>query len=82
MLNKLLILPLLSLTLSGCGAIYSYEHILADGSSCKVSIYSLREVQAGSLNIKKNCTTTGGADSLTINEKSIEAITSLINKIP
>jgi len=51
--------------LSGCGgAVYTYEHISADGSSCKASIASLRKFQGAGLSIDKDCTLNGGANSM------------------
>lgn len=72
-------LILITACLSGCGAIYQYERT---AESCSLSIYSARDVKAVDLKIGKNCTITGGAESLTSNEKALDAINSLVNKIP
>jgi len=80
-INATLIIAILT-ALNGCGATYQYSHINADGASCELSIWSAREVQAADLNISKNCALTGGAESLTTNDKAFNAINSLVNKIP
>ena len=78
----ILLLIVVLMALTGCGASYQYKHLNSDGSSCELSIWSAREVQAADLNISKNCALTGGAESLTTNEKAFDAINSLVNKIP
>lgn len=65
--------------LFGCGAVYRYDRT---ADSCSLSIYSARDVQAGDIKITPSCGVTGGAESLTSNEKAFEAINSLVNKIP
>lgn len=67
---------------TGCGVHYTYEHISVNGESCKLEIYSARELTGADLGITDACALTGGADSMTFNEKAIEALSSLINKIP
>lgn len=70
-----------SLLLSGCAA-YNYTHVDADGSSTALTIYSMREVEAGALNIDKSGALTGSADKLGANEKLIDAANNLIKRIP
>lgn len=79
---KKILLIALAISLTACGASYSYSHVSADGESCSLTILSAREVQAGDVRITKNCSLTGGADSLTTNDKTLEAMSVLINKIP
>ncbi len=73
------VLAIFALSLmQGC-SVYLYEKT---PDSVKVSVYSTRDVQAGDLRISKDGAVSGSADSLTANEKSLEAINSLIQKIP
>ena len=68
--------------LQACAVRYRYEHINVDGSSCILDIYSARELQGAGLNVDADCNLTGKADSMTFNEKAIEALSELIGKIP
>lgn len=72
---------MLCVCLTGC-ANYIYKHADVDGSSCELTIWSMREIQAGDIRISKKCTLTGGADAMTYNQLQMEALTSLISKIP
>ncbi len=79
--------PVLSLlflviVLPGCGARYQYKHTEADGSSCELSIWSARDVQAGDIKVSKSCALTGGAESLTANAEAMKAVSTLIGKLP
>jgi len=63
-------------SMSGC-AIYKYE-----SGDCKLSIYSMREMQAGDLGINENCALTGGAEKLNYNEQQLLILNELVKKIP
>jgi len=81
--SHLVLLALLVIViLSGCGASYQYKHVSANGTSCQLTIWSARDVQAGDIKISKSCALSGGADSLTANQQAMEAISSLVQKIP
>ena len=73
---------LIALTLQACGVTYHYEHIPVNGERCVLDIYSTRELQGAGLNVGEDCKLSGSADSMTFNEKAIEALSELIGKIP
>ena len=79
---KVILYILITTGLTACGSIYTYKHTNVDGSSCELSITSARDIQAGDIKITPSCGLTGGADSLTSNEKALDAIVALVNKIP
>lgn len=59
------------------GAIYHYEN-----GDCKLSVYSMREIQMGDLKITKTCALTGSADAMNYSEKQFEFLNELVKKIP
>jgi len=79
---KVTLLIMILLGINACGSSYTYKHVDPDGSSCELSILSVRDIQAGELKITPKCGLLGGADSMTSNEKALDAINSLVNKIP
>jgi uncharacterized protein YceK len=79
---KVTLLIMILLGITGCGSSYTYKHTNNDGSSCELAILSARDIQAGELKITPSCGLSGGADAMTSNEKALEAINSLVNKIP
>lgn len=78
-LTIIYIMVILVILLSGCGAVYSYER---SADSCTLTIVSAREVVAGDVSLDENCAISGRADSLTANEKALDAIGALVKKIP
>jgi len=80
---KVILWILILTAIPSCGSSYTYKHTTnEDGSSCELSILSARDIQAGELKITPSCGLSGGADAMTSNEKALEAINSLVNKIP
>lgn len=66
-MRKILIigLTLVIITLlAGCGAIYSYKKVNADGSWCEATVSSFRDIEGGGLGLDKDCALVGQADSL------------------
>lgn len=73
---KLFLIAWAFLIMPGC-AIYQYE-----SGDCKLSIYSMREMQASDLNISESCALTGGAEQMSYNEKQMLIFNELVKKIP
>ena len=71
-----------ALALTSCGSKYNYERVLADGSSCTVTVYSSRDMQDGGLNIGTECQVHGSAASLSTNDLAYEVMNNLVGKIP
>jgi len=70
-----------ALLLSGCSS-YKYEHVLADGSTCVLSIDSMRDFEAGGILLDKNCSLKSGASGASVNDKIYDAVNVLVGKIP
>ena len=81
--NKAKILLLITTSLlSGCGlGVYSYEHTSSDGASCKVSVWSLRELKGASLGVDKNCKMSGKADAVKGNYELAKALSALVGAV-
>lgn len=72
---------LILLLLNGC-ANYRYEHIAPDGSSCTLTITSMREVDAGELTVLDDCSLDSGADKLGANERLIDLFHAVVRRLP
>lgn len=76
LLIRFLIVMFLLLLLSGCVR-YAYQN-----GDCELTIWSMREIEAGSLRISKSCALTGGADGMKYNEQQMLIFQELVKKIP
>lgn len=71
------------------GGSYEYSRTLADGSTCKVSVISGRDVQGGVLKIDQNCAVTskvddtqGAVKALGVIDNSISLAREVTAKVP
>lgn len=64
------------------GAVYSYSHTLADGSSCRVDITSARDVSGGAIEVGEDCSLRTQAESTSGIDGSLGVINELVKKIP
>lgn len=80
----------LTLSVSGCAtapgqaagngqAAYTYEHTATDGSSCKVTVTSGRDVARGQVQVSNDCALDASGEALTGTEQQ-KALTGLLNK--
>jgi len=69
------LLPLLLiLLLTSCGAMYTYEKVNADGSYCKATVSSFRDIEGGGLGLDKDCALVGKADSMSNSTEFIDLL--------
>ena len=76
--------------LTGAGsASYEYKRVMADGSSCSITLLSGRDVVGASLVIDQNCGVTSKADStagteaaLQVIGSSVAAVREAVSKVP
>ena len=64
------------LTTSGCVR-YDYKRVNVAGDECHLNIWSMREIQAGSIRLSKSCALTGGADGMTYNAEMMKVMGTL-----
>jgi hypothetical protein len=65
--------------LQGCAAIYSYERIATDGSSCHVSIATRRDAGGpNSITIGQDCALTANTGPLTGGQISVQELGALL----
>ena len=70
------------LLISGGCVRYDYRRIDSDGARCDLTIWSMREITAGSIRLSKSCALTGGADEMKYSEQMMLNIGEMIKKIP
>ncbi len=73
---KRVLIFLIPLLLNGC----AYYRLKSE--TCELKIISMREVKAADLVIDKDCQLVGGAKGMKYNEKQMQIIQTLVNKIP
>lgn len=61
------------LLITGCVR-YDYRRIDNDGSRCDLTIWSMREIQAGSIRMSKGCTLTGSGDGMKFNAEMMKVM--------
>lgn len=87
---KMIAALILALTLPACSAVYQLERTnAATGDTCKISIYSRRDVTGpNSLKVGKDCTVTAGVGNLTggqitpLESALVQALISGILRVP
>jgi len=73
---KLFLIAWVLLAMPGC-AIYQFK-----AGDCSLSIYSMREIQAGDVRINKDCALKGGAEKMNYNDQQMLMLNELVKKIP
>ena len=78
---RLMYVAIITALLVGCSH-YQIDSVKADGSTCSLRIISWREMETTGLGLSENCGLVGGTAGMKYNAEQMEAINSLIGKVP